>query len=222
MTTTARVFTTVLALFTMTTTPAVATTIASSDFDSSNQGWTWLSADPGISWRNTGGNPDGYMRYDNNVPYGAGSTSAIYAPPTYLGNWSALGVTDVSYEANVFTTGSVASVGDYTVMISGPGGKYRWLGPLAVSSVSWLPLEAALVESDWAAMSGDWDSLLENVTELSIEMAYYTNYSPFEITGIDNVRLNASPVPEPATLGLLAIGFLTLGSVAIFHRWVSR
>ncbi|HYW78411.1 MAG TPA: PEP-CTERM sorting domain-containing protein, partial [Thermoguttaceae bacterium] len=182
-----------------------------------SQGWTWLPADPGMSWQSAGGNPGGYMRFDNNVPYGAGATAAIYAPPTYLGNWSALGVTDVSYEANIFTTGSVARIDDHTVIIAGPGGTYRWLGPYPDPAISWRPLEAALVESDWAMMSGNWDSLLEDVSELRIEMAYYSNWGPFEITGIDNVQLNAS-VPEPATLGLLAIGFAVLGVVAIFRR----
>ncbi|MBN2473464.1 MAG: hypothetical protein JXB62_02560 [Pirellulales bacterium] len=213
-----------MALFAMAATPAAATTItiASSDFDDGSQGWTRLAADPGISWQSAGGNPGGYMRYDNNVPYGAGSTTSIYAPPAYLGNWSALGVTDLSYEANIFTTGSVASIGDYTVVISGPGGAFRWLGPAPNPSVSWLPLEATLVESAWAAMSGDWGALLEDVTELRIEMAYYTNYTPFEITGIDNVRLNASAVPEPACSTLLGVGFAVLGLGGLLGRRRSR
>lgn len=194
-------------LFLLFCTPAVAAIIAQSDFDNGTDGWTWLSADPGISWQSSGGNPDGYIRYDNNVPYGPDATASIYAPQTYLGDWSGMGVTDLTYEANIFQTGSYARIGRYRVTINGPGGEYRWDGPPPAPSIPWLQLDVPVAESEWTLVSGDWNDLLADVTELSITMAYYTNFTPFEITGIDNVTLNAVPIPTTLFLfGSVLIG----------------
>ena len=185
----------------------------------SSQGWITPPSNPGISWQNTGGNPDGYMKYDNNISYGSVATHSIYAPSAFLGNWETLGVTGLSYGANIFTTGSVAAVGNYSAFISGPGGEYRWVGPSPNPSVSWLNLEAALLEPGWTRVYGDWDSLLGNVTELRLVMAYYTNYTPFEITGIDNVTLNgSSPVPEPTTMLLFGIGIAGLAGARLRRK----
>jgi hypothetical protein len=88
--------------------------------------------------------------------------------------------------------------------ISGPGGEYTWVGPKADASIPWRLLDAEIVETEWTRVSGNWEALLADVTELKIGMAYYTNYSPFEITGIDNVKLDA--VPLPASFWLLSAG----------------
>lgn len=185
--------------------PAIASIIASSDFDGGNDGWTWSSS--AISWQSSGGHPYGYIRYNNNIA----SEYTIYAPAEYLGNWESLGVTNLTYEANVFQTGSVAKTNHYSVTIYGPGGEYTWLGPTADASISWRLLDVAIVESDWTQVSGTWEALLTDVTELRIHMAYYTNYTPFEITGIDNVELNA--VPLPASFWLLSAGIAGLAGL---------
>ena len=56
--------------------------LASSSFDSGDDGWTYDAA--GTSWQASGGDPDGYLRYNNN------GDQAIFAPEDYLGNWSSL------------------------------------------------------------------------------------------------------------------------------------
>jgi|LGOV01.1.fsa_nt_gb hypothetical protein len=188
-----------------------AAIIASSDFDIGTEGWSWLTADPGISWQNSGGNPDGYMKFDNNIPYGSGATASIYAPSKFLGNWSALGVTGFSYEAKIFTTGNYIKTGNYHAYISGPGGEYRWNGPSPNPSAGWLLLDVPLIETDWTLVSGNWDDTIANITEFRIGMAYYTNTTLFEITGIDNVNLNA--VPIPASVWLLGGGLIGLGGI---------
>ena len=218
------VFGSALAIFVtaVATVEAATITIASSDFDDGSQGWTWLAADPGITWTDLGGDPGGYIRYDNNVPYGSGATASVYAPASFLGNWSALGVTDLSYQANIFQTGTYAGVGTYRALISGPGGEYRWNGPAPDPSTSWLPLTAPIIESEWAAVSGNWNSLLDDVTQLTIVMAYYTNYKPFEITGIDNVSLHALQVPEPTAAVLLGTVFACLALAGVARRGRKR
>ncbi len=190
-----------------------ATIIASSNFDTGNDGWTWLAADPGISWQSSGGNPDGYMRFNNNIPYGSGATASIYAPLAFLGDWAVQGVTKFSYEAEIFSTGSFIRSSPYRAYISGSGGIYRWDGPAPNPTADWLLLDASLVESGWTLISGpgNWNDTISNVTELRISMAYYTNTSSFEITGIDNVTLHAASVPEPTTIALMGLGLAGIG-----------
>lgn len=170
--------------------------IASSTFDTDADGWTFLSV--GHTWEATGGNPGGYIRYDDNK----GGNSAITAPAEYLGNWTAMGVTNLTYEAKIFYKGSVYKLGTYTIIISGPGGKARWYGPPPDPSAGWLYLDVPLVESAWVVQSGSWDALLADVTELMIPMEYYNNWGPFEITGVDNIQLcgEAAAVQVPVDI----------------------
>jgi hypothetical protein len=177
---------------------ANAAIIASSNFDTGTENWSWLAADPGMSWQSSGGNPGGYIRYDNNIPYAPGYTASIYAPTQYLGDWSAMGVTGFSYEANIFTTGGYAAIGNYQAYISGPGGEFRWVGPAPNPTVDWLTLDVPLVESEWTRISGNWSDTMTDITEFRIVMAYYTGTYPHEITGIDNIQLNAVPLPAAA------------------------
>lgn len=182
-------------------TQAEITTPVISTFDTDSDGWTFDSTP--ISWQDSGGNPDGYMHYDNNL----GGTPGIYAPEKFLGDWSSLNeVGTITYEANIFTTGSVYLIGRYQAYLSGPGGEATWLGPEPDPSTLWLSLSVPIAESEWLVNSGSWESLLEDVTSFGIETAYYNNWGPFEITGIDNVVLT----PEPTTLLLFGLGSLAL------------
>jgi hypothetical protein len=109
-----------------------------------------------------------------------------------------MGVTGFSYEANIFTTGGYAAIGHYQTYISGPGGEYRWVGPAPNPTVDWLTLDVPLVESEWTRVSGSWSDTVADIAEFRIVMAYYTGTYPHEITGVDNIRLNAVPVPAAA------------------------
>lgn len=166
---------------------AQADIIAASTFDTDADGWTLLSV--GHSWESTGGNPDGYIRYDDNK----GGINSILAPEKFLGDWATMGVTNLVYEAKIFYKGSVYKIGTYGMLISGPGGSARWHGPPPDPSAGWLSLDAPAIESEWVIKSGSWDALLADVTELRIYMEYYNNWGPFEITGIDNVQLFGEP-----------------------------
>ena len=179
------------------------TIIAYSTFDSDADGWLFDPTD--TSWEASGGNPGGYIRYDNNL----GSSAQISAPEKFLGNWSDLNETGtITYEAKIFSTGSIYKIGHYGLMIKGPGGEANWTGPEPNPSAEWLTLFVPIQEQDqrWTVISGSWDAILSEVTEFKIWTAYYNNWGPFEITGIDNVCL----VPEPSILCLLGLGSLLL------------
>jgi len=161
--------------------------IAASTFDTDADGWTLTSV--GHSWESTGGNPDGYIRYDDNK----GGTNYILAPEKFLGNWAAMGVTNLIYEVKIFYTGSVYIVGTYWMVIEGPGGSARWYGPPPDPAAGWLSLDVPVIEGEWVILSGSWDALLADITELRVAMEFYNNWGPFEITGIDNFQLFGEP-----------------------------
>lgn len=185
-----------------------------STFDTGTDGWTWVSElNAAFTWENSGGNPGGYIRYDDNKD--TGPVSGIYAPADYLGDWQTPNITYLTYETKVFSTGSIASLGHYQVWISGPGGSAKWIGPNPEATAGdWLFIEVPIIESQWTMQSGSWDDLLPNITELYIHMEYYSNWTSFEIVGIDNVSLNETPaavVPVPTTVLLGILGLAVAG-----------
>lgn len=186
---------------------ANAAVIASSSFDAGPDGWTTLSTD--MTWQSSGGVLNtGYIRYNNNL----GSNAIVHAPSKYLGDWASLGVNEITYQANIFQTGNFIRQSPYRVRISGPGGEAIWSGPAAEPNTLWKLLNVPVIESAWDISSGTWAAILGDVTDFSITMAYYTNTSPFEITGLDNVSLNA--VPVPASVWLFSSGLVGLIGIA--------
>jgi hypothetical protein len=163
-----------------------------STFDSDSEGWILINE--GHSWQGSGGNPGGYIRYDDNLDNDVGS--AILAPDKFLGNWTDMGVTELAYESRIFDTGYVYLIGAHGVTIKGPGGYAYRSGPVPDPSAGWRSLHVSITESEWTVTSGSWDAILNNVTELAIAMEYYNNWGPFEITGIDNVTLFTGVVPN--------------------------
>lgn len=178
-----------------------------STFDTDADGWGF-----GVdhSWRSSGGNPGGYIHYID-----AYATAWVSAPSKFLGDWAAMSATSLTYEINIFSTGSVYKIGNYQVLIEGSGGTAHWVGPPPNPAAGWLSLNVPISESDWTVTSGAWDPLLADVTQLRIATAFYNNWMPQEINGIDNVSLNTNPIPAP--------GAILLGSIGIgFVGWLRR
>ena len=183
-----------------------ASIIASSSFDTGPDDWTTLSTD--LTWQSTGGDLDsGYIRYNNNL----GSNAIVNAPTKFLGDWANLGVNEITYQANIFQVGNFIRQAPYRVRISGPDGEATWNGPVAEPNTLWKLLTVPVIESAWDVTSGTWDGILADVTDFNIVMAYYTNTSPFEITGVDNVSLHAlNAVPVPAAVWLFGTALIGL------------
>ncbi len=188
------------------TPPSQGTIVAISTFDSDVDGWTWRSENnERYSWQADGGNPGGYIHFDNN-PSGYTYTN-IFAPQKFLGDWSLLNNTGaILYDVNIFSTGLYTDRNGYRCTLSGPGGRAQWTGEYPDPQVGWATVYVPIQESLWEMLSGTWAGLLNNIDLFSIQTAYYTNYTTFEITGTDNIML----VPEPLTVLVLTIGCLFL------------
>lgn len=178
--------------------------VVTSTFDTDADGWSF-----GVdhSWRSTGGNPGGYIHYID-----AYASGWVTAPSKFLGDWEDMGATNLSYDIIIFSTGSVYRVGNYQVRIDGPGGNAVWVGPPPNPAAGWLTLNVPINESDWIVETGTWNALLTDVTQLRIATAFYNNYMPQEINGMDNVSLdidiNPIPVPGAIMLGSIGIGLV--------------
>ncbi len=182
---------------------------ASSRFDSDLEGWTAFDArSPGeFGYAASGGNPGGYIR---GVDVTAAGTAAL-APAAFLGNWDALGITRLSYDHSVFSVGAgICGFGNYNVLISGPGGSATWIATLPVTGVTpWITIDVPVEERVWTVTSGDWASLLQDVTELRIPLETVCNSSNQnrDINGIDNVLLFAERCQQD--LGFAGPGTVT-------------
>ena len=169
-------------------------------FDSDLEGWT-SNTTTEITWTSPGGNPDGYARFDDATI----NDTYLIAPARYLGDWSGLVGTDISYDHNVLSmTPNSPAPAAYTVKISGPGNDATWTGATAPSRPGWDTVTVPILESAWTVNSGTWAGLLADVDNLSIRIEHWSN---LDTAGVDNITL---AIPEPATLSLLALGGLAM------------
>jgi len=158
-----------------------------STFDSDLDGWTCNTS--GCRWADNLGNPDGYLRLDDNNTQ---PTFAI-APSKFLGDWSRLdGVGEISYEHRIIHPGSdVLEYRPYTIIISGPGGSALWEGATPHGITQWTGNQVQLIETEWQVTSGAWQPLLANVEEMRIWIEQVSGSdAPGDIDGIDNVCFN--------------------------------
>jgi PKD repeat protein len=160
-----------------------------SEFDNQNfEGWTFVNTG-GASLQSSGGNPLGYIRINE----GSGVISQAIAPPAYLGDWSGLeGNADIQFDLKIISRSGSFVINHDFMRISGPGG------------VATVPYDSSILKADnrwktfsfmvdpniWTMISGDWNSLLAYVTEVSL---YPEFFGSTETIGFDNFRLSNDP-----------------------------
>ena len=213
-----------LAIAGVTCSEAEAGTLASSTFNAGLDGWT-SNTPSQIVWQSPGGNPGGYIQFTD----ANGTSTVVWAPPSFLGNYTSLGVASISFDDNIITETQVESVGQYEIDLSGPGGSATFLGnqPAATYPTGWITVTAAVSgtvpPSGWTVNSGTWLGLLADVTQVQIPIELVTNNqsaSWIDVEGIDNVTLTGSPAstPEPASLSLAFAGAGVLGLAWLLRR----
>lgn len=171
-----------------------------STFDNDFDGWTQTS---GVSWQSPGGNPGGYLLFQDSGPANGGQISA---PATFHGDWLSTYGAGGSFSADysVFTAGQFQPFPMW-VRITGSGGVIgkNFAGDFS-QSIPWSTMSVGLAQSNWAVLSGSWSGCLSSVTDVTIYMPSAT--SGDEVTGIDNVKV----VPEPSSLLVLGLGAFAL------------
>ena len=169
-----------------------------STFDTDLDGWT-STAPAEIAWTADGGNSGGYVRFEDM----SSDWTRIYAPPKFLGDWSALNGTGLlSFDHRLFDLGRVPdTVAWYVVDMSGLGGDTTFSQRFdPVTPTDWISVEVPILEAEWGLNEGTWGGLLADVTTLQLRIEMVLNSSqPGDVCGLDNVRL----IPEPSTFVLL-------------------
>jgi len=158
-----------------------------SDFDSGLDGWTNELGDGSTSWASSGGNPGGFLHFNDNF-----AAEWAVAPSKFLGDWRRFNmVGKIIFDHRLISIGENAyEFLPYEVRISGPGGSAVWVGHRPTGPTGWLRFVVILMPSLWTVTSGTWEGLLENVTDFRILIERCRNNGFGEEDGLDNVRLS--------------------------------
>ncbi|MEQ8844281.1 MAG: GC-type dockerin domain-anchored protein [Phycisphaerales bacterium] len=170
---------------------------AESDFDSGLDGWTFTS---GIIWSPGGGNPGGFLRFEDDGPPLGG---IVTAPAEFLGDWREYddnGVLRYDYRI-IEIDGAQFPMG--RIDLSGPRGAARWLPPSEPRPYAWRSRFIPIRRGEWVVLSGTWDGLMSNVTSMRISLAASSVSS--EVCGLDNVVLTYDCVADADDNGELDI-----------------
>jgi len=164
-----------------------------SDFTIDADNWH-SEGDGDYYWEATNGNPGGCFRVDDDA---TGDWNNGFAPVKFLGDWSA-GTTSDYVAADVFVhqlNGSYSSA-TFVFQIKGPGGVAQAFAPVQPPLDVWNTYTANLDPVNWTMISGDWNLLLQQVTELIVRTEYI---SGDEFVRLDNVILSITPAVIPVT-----------------------
>ena len=192
-----------------------ATTLASSGFDASAEGWSAANGARSFAWVATGGDPDGYI----SARELRGETLWYFvAPADYLGDvGSAYGGT-LSYRLKSDGSSAPLETAYADVQLLGSNGvRLAYNGGVAPTA-DWSQYGVSLVaDGSWrvdslsgaVATAADLQGVLSGLQELRIRGDYF---QAVETTGLDSVVLTA--VPEPASALLMLGGLGLLAAVA--------
>jgi hypothetical protein len=197
---------------------ARAAVLSQSTFDADDEGWLVgeLFAPSGTSvpgYVASGGNPGGFVR--TNDLY---SWNAYVAPAVFLGDQS-----DALGGSLIFDTrvSSLDGIAYYAVVLEGGGLQLGYNSGLPTTD--WSTFTIPLTADGWnqdlqnsgvggtPVAEADFLAVMSNLTALRIQADWQTGLDQIDL---DNVRLESSstPIPEPASLLLLATGLFSLGA----------
>lgn len=172
--------------------------IAETDWDSGTfEGWTFTASAAG-EWVNpgVGGNPNGYVQYVDGVD-GMTSPPPIFAPAQYLGDYNALdGVGYFEYDIASFSV-NMPSLNFPRIRLVGANGEEARPIMDYFPTDEWMTIQINIAEADWEMLSGTWDDLIDDVTELRFGGDLVQGNG--NEGAVDNFRL----VPAPSTLAIV-------------------
>ena len=211
----------VFAAAVLSATPSFAATI-SSNFSTNDEGWqvgdinsnTSATSVGAPTYNAAGGNPGGYIATTD-----AATIIAFLAPSSYLGNQSSFYggslnfslVDTVPADGVAYPAVVIYSGGQSIAYSQGfPGTTFtNFSVPLTQSG--WYFYQGGESTSGGPVSQAQFQSIIGNISALAIEADWHTGD---DLTGLDTVSLNSgvvAGVPEPATWGMMLLGFAGLG-----------
>lgn len=195
---------------------AAASSAVQSSFDTDRDGWQTCNVDFDLGTASVDTFAPAVWDGANGVPAGSLVTMDVSgwnffaAPAKFLGDQSALHGGSLTFDT--FSTANDAAPYPMVILRSGTSAIFA-VGP--PPEAQWTHVAIPLLGSAWSlspelagvgVSDADLGEFLANLDGLYIQADWYIGD---ETTGLDNVRLTATPVPEPATwvaLGLAASG----------------
>ncbi len=176
----------------------------SSTFDTDAEDWRNLNGIT-LSWQAEGGQPDGYLRGDND---GSGIWHYV-SPESWNGDWT--GYQSLRFD-HIILYGFNAGWANPTFYIVGANNQtLEWKGPEA--SNSWVRFEVNLSPDLFGVDQATYDAVMERVVEVCIR-GEYVNGSESE--GLDNVHLSSVPI-STLSAPSLAIGYDGTNTFVLFQ-----
>jgi hypothetical protein len=154
-----------------------------SNFDIDKDGWT---ANGGIIYyHSSGGNPDGFIEFEDDQD----GKGVFIAPSKFLGNLSNYDHGTINFDLkNTYDNGQDSLWGYGMVKITSSNSyAEKNVVPLGYYG-EWTSFTIQMNAVDWGLTESGWDSLLADVTKISIQMDAQWNY--YDKSALDNFAIN--------------------------------
>jgi len=154
-----------------------------SNFDIDADGWT-ANGGP-IYYHSSGGNPDGFIEFEDDQD----GKGVFIAPSKFIGNLTAYDQGSINFDLkNTYDNGQDSLWGYGIVKITSSNSyAEKNVVPLGYYS-EWTSFTIQMNAVEWGLTESGWDSLLADVTEISIQMDAQWNY--YDKSGLDNFAIN--------------------------------
>ncbi len=176
-----------------------------SDFDSGDEGW---GVGGGLlTYSNSGGNPGGFLRFQDTVA-GAATFLEAVVPTKFLGDLGVFAGGTIAFDIKASPTTSPL---DFVGIIDITGNGVTMTNdaiPFAAVTSEWQTFSVTINATGWGVSEAQFSSILSDVTEITLNLE--ANNFAIELTDLDNFSLQtqAQVVPEPSSFALIISGIL--------------